>query len=294
MFRALLIVALLASPAVAWNALGHKVICEIAWQELSPEKRQRIVDTIKRHPAFAEDFARDMPSEDIDRWIFQHAGTWPDLARGGPYDRPTWHYINRPVFLNGERPITANLVTDPSRSPTDKYNCIQAAKHSLAIIHDPNAVAVDKALAYCWLFHLVGDMHQPLHAVSLYGDRFPDGDRGGNSIPLARGRNLHSLWDNLLGRDSRMPSVEREIAELRADRELWNVDTGTPEDWVAESRQLAETVVYDPIILRAASEPGERLQPILLPESYMTRAGRVARQRIVAAGLRLAGLLDQK
>jgi hypothetical protein len=34
-------------PAHAWNALGHKVVAEIAWQDLTPEKRQEIVHTLR-------------------------------------------------------------------------------------------------------------------------------------------------------------------------------------------------------------------------------------------------------
>ena len=41
------------------------------------------------------------------------------------------------------------------------------------------------------------------------------------------------------------------------------------------------------------ARPGQRLQPIVLPESYMRDAGRIARQRVYAAGLRLAYLLQQ-
>ena len=68
-------------------------------------------------------------------------------------------------------------------------------------------------------------MHQPLHSTAMFSDYFPNGDRGGNQIPLARGRNLHSLWDNLLGRQHYLRNVDREVAELRADRELWNFET---------------------------------------------------------------------
>ena len=244
--RSVIVVISLASQAHAWNALGHKVIAEIAWQQLDAPMRQRIVETIKRHPAFAKDFAPDMPTVDTDRWIFQQAATWPDIARGGPYDRPTWHYVNEPVFVNSPRRVTANLSTDPGQTAPEKYNCIQAFKHCLATIKDDDAGDDAKALAYCWLFHLVGDMHQPLHAVALYGDYFPDGDKGGNEIPLARGRNLHSLWDNLLGRDSRMSNVQRVATQLPP----MDVDAKAgPEVWIAESQHLAETFVYDPIIL---------------------------------------------
>ena len=85
---AAVILALVASQALAWNALGHRVVAEIAWQQLSPERRQEIVDTLKHHPRFAEDFIAKMPRDVAagdeakqDRWIFWQAAVWPDIAR---------------------------------------------------------------------------------------------------------------------------------------------------------------------------------------------------------------------
>jgi S1/P1 Nuclease len=39
-----------------------------------------------------------------------------------------------------------------------------------------------KAIALAWLFHLVGDIHQPLHTAQLFTVEYPKGDRGGNEI----------------------------------------------------------------------------------------------------------------
>jgi S1/P1 Nuclease len=39
-----------------------------------------------------------------------------------------------------------------------------------------------KAIALAWLFHLVGDIHQPLHTAQLFTTEYPQGDRGGNEI----------------------------------------------------------------------------------------------------------------
>ena len=47
------------------------------------------------------------------------------------------------------------------------------------------AAPADRADALCWVCHLVGDIHQPLHCVSLFNATFTSGDRGGNSIHLA-------------------------------------------------------------------------------------------------------------
>ena len=293
-------VAAVPTTAKAWNALGHKVIADIAWQQLEPSERKRIVDDLRRHPRFGEDFAQRVTADVTDdgRWIFQHAATWPDIARNirgddRKWDRATWHYVNLPLFLNGKRELTVN--TSMEYPSVLEYNVGQATKHCLAVLRESQS-GPERALAYCWLLHLVGDMHQPMHSTALFCDYFPKGDRGGNEIPLARGRNLHSLWDNLLGRQSRMRDVQREITELQRNRELWNVDTKPDiKGWIGESHELAKSVAYDPTILQAVREtrPGTELRPILLPESYMQEAGRVARQRIVAAGLRLGALLQK-
>jgi S1/P1 Nuclease len=299
-----LCVAASACPAFAWNGLGHKVVAEIAWQQLDAPTRQQIVDTLRRHPRFAEDFEKKMP-EDVatsdkatqDHWIFQQAATWPDMARKTQYDQPSWHYINVPLFLDGERPVPFNLSTDyPTTTMQAEGNVVQATKHCLALIANRDATVDTKALAYAWLIHLVGDMHQPLHSTALVCDYFPQGDEGGNKIPVVQGHNLHSLWDGLLGTRSRMQDVDREVAKMREQQELWDVDTKLDiNGWIAESHAAAVSVVYDPAILQAVREatPGVKLEPITLTEDYLRAAGQLARRRIVAAGVRLGTLLKQ-
>jgi hypothetical protein len=295
---------LLASPALAWNALGHRVVAEIAWQQIDPETRQEVVDTLKRHPRFGEDFIARMPAdvangdqERQDRWIFWQAAVWPDVARGGPFDRPTWHYINFPTFIDGKRvPVGAQLETKyPGSTPIDKLNCIQAVKYAQEVLQDRKAGPDAKALAYCWLFHLVGDMHQPMHSTALFCEQYPRGDKGGNEIPLVQGRNLHSLWDNLLGRNDRYQGVMREAEQLKANRKLWEVDAkAKPETWITEGQGLAQDFAYDAAIIDTvrATAPGSDVSPIVLSDEYLKSAGAHARQRVVTAGLRLSEILS--
>lgn len=62
-----------------------------------------------------------------------------------------------------------------------------------------NKTSAEKALFARYLVHIIGDIHQPLHSVSLFNTTYPSGDRGGNSlkIVLLNGttQNLHSFWD---------------------------------------------------------------------------------------------------
>jgi hypothetical protein len=196
-----------------------------------------------------------MPGDvaDANRWIFQHAATWPDLIRGQrEYDHPTWHYVNFPYYIDGQpAPPGLNLSgLYPTRLDMDKWNVAQAVKHCQRALKS-DAPPSDKALACCWLIHLVGDLHQPLHSTALVCERFPNGDRGGNSIPTVHGRNLHALWDGLLGRHHRPNDVAREVDELRAKTELWNVNTSSSvTEWIRESHILSKSAGYSPDILR--------------------------------------------
>ena len=61
-------------PAHALNALGHKVIAEIAWEELTPERRNEIIAVLCCHPRLDQDFAYQLPSDaEEDRWVFWQA-----------------------------------------------------------------------------------------------------------------------------------------------------------------------------------------------------------------------------
>ena len=296
-----LAVTLTAVPAFAFNALGHKVIAEIAWQRLTPEQRGEIVKTLRRHPRFDEDFAKRIDETgDEDHLIFLHAATWPDIARGirGPdrakYDMGPWHYVNVPLLIDGTKPpASLNLAMGQPTGPAKQWNVAQATHYALATIHGDGSPQA-KALAYCWLFHLVGDMHQPMHSTALFCERFPGGDRGGNSIPLRQSGNLHALWDNLLGRSHKLNNVRREVFDLTQNADAWEVDTQSDiAEWIEESHKLAESFAYSPEIIAAVQAPGD-LEPIVLPPTYLKSAGRLAGERVIAAGVRLAALLDAK
>ena len=87
-----------AAPAAAWNAHGHMLIALVAYDALSPEKRDALTTLLEAHPRFAADLTSAIPPalasrSERARWLFAHAATWPDLIRGQPaYDHGTWHY----------------------------------------------------------------------------------------------------------------------------------------------------------------------------------------------------------
>jgi hypothetical protein len=57
--------------------------------------------------------------------------------------------------------------------------------------------------------HIIGDIHQPLHAAELYSQQFQKGDEGGNLFKIEYSdniNNLHKLFDS--GVD-KLPELKR-------------------------------------------------------------------------------------
>lgn len=61
-------------------------------------------------------------------------------------------------------------------------------------------ITAERALFARYLIHMVGDIHQPLHSVSLFNMTFPKGDAGGNFLKIqdlsGTVQNFHAFWDS--------------------------------------------------------------------------------------------------
>ena len=106
-----------------------------------------------------------------------------------------------------------------------------------------------------------------------------------------------------MGRPARFPVLHANVAKAAdelSDKarfgDIWEsaAKESDPHDWADESHSICESVVYDDAILSAVrqSTPGEKLEPISLPDSYYKAAGEEARKRVLTAGLRLGALLN--
>jgi hypothetical protein len=321
---AMLLLLLTPAPAGAWWSGGHRVIANIAYDQLDQDSRAEIVRILRKHLRFAEEFASRMPDEirngnlaDQDRWIFLQGSLWPDLIRGKSkdFDRPTWHYIDLPYFLNEEDREALAKVEDifpklelPAGLAGDYpqgLNVIQALKFCSARLADHKTPDATKAVYVCWLLHLTGDLHQPLHSTGLYSrGRFfaSGGDQGGNRIPTKQRRNLHMVWDSLLGDEMPLNEVRKRAQEITSDPDLKKAGEQAAaslqfDHWAQESHRICKEFVHCKQILdevRAKEgDPNQKLTPIDLPESYLKEAGAVARRRAAQSGYRLAALLKK-
>jgi len=296
-----LLLILVAAPwghdALAWSRQGHMVTGAIAYARLQaedPEALATVLSLLREHPHYSEllqapdDWGLD--AADGDLAIFMNAARWADDVRSAPfedYSESRWHYVN----YHYER----GKLTPPG-APSDDGFLLWALNENHQRLQQGSRQ--DRAVALTWMFHLVGDAHQPLHTVAYHAPAHPDGDRGGNLF-FVRVRadadtiNLHWLWDDLVIGTGRFTDVRNRAIELRLQapltpealaRRASNLDFDT---WAEEGAQLAVEYVYR----RGALESGTREQGLILPDDYITIVQPLAEERAVLAGYRLARLL---
>src|SRR5262249_31389801 len=177
-----IMLAALPIPASAWNIPGHMLSGAIAYQVLQQENPQTIEKTkavLEKHPWYANQWSarlQDAPVAYHDMVLFMQAARWADDIRSNDKQqhRALWHYINWPFKPDGQ-PATVQ-----TKEPESVNILTAMAENQQIVTNETNPER--KAIALAWLFHLVGDIHQPLHTVQLFTVDYPKGDRGGNEI----------------------------------------------------------------------------------------------------------------
>ncbi|MCE0499034.1 MAG: S1/P1 nuclease [Methylacidiphilales bacterium] len=300
-----LIFALLLLQTIAvcaWDSGGHEIIATIAYHRLNPKARQA-VDALAREVG---------PSYDAIT-----VACWMDDIKADDSASPyrglfkSWHYIDL-----GLEPGDPQPSFEPGDDNETRGNVVQALKRALVVLKGGSDPYVkSKAMALAMVMHLVGDIHQPLHAATKYF-RTSDGrlhhDAGGNrelvvnAPPDDPNFNLHFFWDSawrasfdgttgLVVIDPRYNEVfphDAAIVRPLADdlAKLTpppDADLGTQIDaWARESNALARDFVYRR--LTATQSP----KYCRLSSEYVSAANELARQRLVLAACRLAELLN--
>lgn len=297
-------------PAPPWNNSGHRILALRAWAELTPKTRTALGALLRQHPRFGDDLqigvAADADAATQERLAFALASHWPDTVRSLTHpmhkvaNHPAWHYIDVPYVLGDLSPTS-----EPAKPDQGAANLVQAIRKNVADLADAKLPAADRAIALCWVAHLIPDLHQPMHCCTLYSPQFPHGDRGGTSFyvtrevwdPLSR-TSLHTVWDSLLGNYQQTTSDafvaagmagSKWFARERFAKELAVTDV---EQWVRESHDLAVEHVYQNGELHGAADAADTKAPPL-PLGYLVQAERVAFERGALSALRLADTLNR-
>lgn len=251
----------------SWNALGHRLIAQIAYDQLTP----RTIRRLNRYNHAVDKGYKPMRLVDAAVWLdylrYQHDDAYAAM-----------HYIDLSFSDDGTPlplPSTVNAVT--------------AIEQSIHTLKQPNVSDYNKGVALRVLLHVVGDIHQPMHATSRVSHRYPDGDRGGNDMALAKNsiaKNLHAYWDNGAGylklntKKKHMPSLKRMATQLehRYPCSPFSLETD-PSQWAKESHEIGR-------------EAYQTLYHTTPDHDYQSRSMNIVKKRIAMSGCRLGVLLN--
>ena len=277
------LLAITGSPACAWNGRGHEAVAALAYAQLTPAAK-KAVDAIlaadPRHRTLAL------------------ASTWPDAIRRDDAfpqadKHPARHYVDIP-YVDGQAatPPTSALFADPETATSAiKFYAADLASPATT---DPQRRADDLS----WLIHVVGDIHQPLHAATRVttADPLPAGDKGGNDYHIdaadrqpdgtpGHANNLHAYWDAAPDLSPTSTTSDALAAELQQSHPaalypgILNAKPADADQWALES------YAYEPFVY--STPEGKDVTP-----QYAAAAYAIASDRLARAGYRLAAVLN--
>ena len=179
------------SSAFAWGCDGHRAVAMLAERLLPPATARAAAAVLTASPA---DPSLRRGCEPVPSDIIAEVSTWADDQRAVDPATGSWHFINLPRAIGS---VPRNYARYCARGNC-AIDAIVAQFRALTTSSD----AAMRASALRFIIHVVGDLHQPLHAIT-------NGDRGGNCVPVTyRGQppqenergdfspNLHGVWDS--------------------------------------------------------------------------------------------------
>jgi hypothetical protein len=194
------------------------------------------------------------------------ASTWMDEVRSDPkYDYMSdWHWVSIPAGQSYEQSI---------KNP--QGDVIQTLERVIRELKTKKLTTQQQLEHVRILIHLIGDIHQPLHVSAL-------DDTGGNEVKITwfnSNSNLHRLWDSDMIDDSKLSYTELAQSLNRpSEAELQAWQKSSVISWAVENLSYQKQV-YD----YGNGKVGYRYAYINYP---------VVRHRLLQAGIRLAGVLN--
>jgi hypothetical protein len=245
LFPVLFALFLLPTKTLAWGKKGHALVAEVAFNYLDKNTKEIVLGY-------------------LDGMSIEDAANWMDNIKDDhsfDYMKP-YHYLNidkgAEVFERSGSNIIFILNQTIKELQNNKNLTKQEIKTKILIV-----------------FHLVGDLHQPLHVG--YGS-----DKGGNTMQInykGRGTNLHSFWDSGIINDRNTTLKDCLGANNFSPKEMNKLQTIDVIAWSKESRSLLDTIY---------NTGGAKIK-----DDYVTAGATTIESQIQKAGIRLASTLQK-
>jgi hypothetical protein len=266
------LVCLASTTLHAWGPQGHRLVAMVAMNRLVPTARQNVAWLLG-----------DESLADV--------AVWADQYLEGNNQTSFWHYINIPpdaTSYDRDRDCPRQpAVAAGGRGDRWRDCVVDRILYNQERLANTSLDRADRAIALKFLVHLIGDLHQPFHALGV--------ERGGNGIAVSvfgtatctyddgtsYRCNLHGVWDTALIRhrgltdQAYVAELERQIAQRGGEA----VAIGSPAEWAMESHALAKVALLPP--------------QGVVDDAYFDRHIRVVEARLALGGQRLAAWLNR-
>lgn len=282
------VLAFFSPLAFAWGPEGHKIVAQIASDLLSDTATQIISQFIGD---------RTLPDIAVIPDEYDHTAQ-------GKWSAPC-HYVNMPRDA-------ANFTMSE-----DCTGCcvVKAILNYTSILQQTQSNPTqcsfkkgDEPCALIFLTHFVGDVHQPLHVG--YGD-----DEGGNTVPVYflkqdsyDNESLHHVWDTSIiewwNKDfSAAADALEDLMSSEQTEVAYYASLTNPIEWADESYYWVKETVYNftdseifqlknPAFAKGLFKQRTSAQEVTLDLWYVKTNLPIIQQRLIAAGVRLATLLN--
>lgn len=212
--------------SIAWGQTGHRVVGQIAESYLTKRAKKQVTAILG-----TESIAM--------------ASNWSDFIKSDTTKKylDPWHYVN----------LTSGLSYDSVKrflETSTGFNIYNRINFLIAELKRNDLTLEQKQFNLRFLIHLIGDLHQPLHAGR------PD-DRGGNNIKVKwfnTNTNLHRVWDeDLIGHQQLSYTEFASAINFTTRQQREQIRLTALAEWVFKSYQVAEKLYAD------ITEPDQRL-----------------------------------
>lgn len=249
LFIAFFVVFIIANQNIsAWGQTGHRVVGHIAQQYLDPVVATKVATL-------------------LDGRKLSMVANWCDHIKSFDQHKHTfwWHFIN----------LEDGLKYDQAKH-NKNGDIVEAIERFSKILSNDQLDHAARQEALKWLVHLLGDIHQPLHAGYAK-------DQGGNLIQVKwfnQPSNLHEVWDSGIIDYQEMSFTELSesinFSNVRQIQEWQNSDVY---DW------LNEVISHRKRVYNLKSKD--------LSYTYQAHNVDFVNQQLLKAGIRLAGVLNK-
>lgn len=288
-----------------WGDLGHEMVGELAYRNLTPQAKKMVFEVIGAEP-------------------LAKIATFPDSVRSDKAFSKfaPFHFVEVPPGKTVEEAL--------AQHPTKK-NGHTVVKVAERLVPQKTQDVRKRALLLRYLVHVVGDVHQPLHVGNGV-------DRGANLcrvkwVNAFTGKeersNLHTVWDTEIltyirkdfeaqagaaggnkyyfNYNDAIELVMKKFTPEKLEALKKRADVG-PEGWYLESFELHPRVYPDPkpvkdpkehtycsFVDETGKEVPKEIDPDVLPvldEKYAREALALVEERIILGGYRLAHFLN--